>query len=91
MQALKVPEKDLMKAVQHAYISHYQAVKGEDANRARQSWVAASGNSFEDFMRHFINSRLSSEKANRRCTQTTTGVWPDSDIVVLAVEKPRTF
>ena len=27
-------------------------------------------------------------QANRRCTQTTTGVWPDSDIVVLTKEKP---
>lgn len=26
-------------------------------------------------------------RANRRCTQTTTGVWPDSDIVVLTKEK----
>ncbi len=26
-------------------------------------------------------------QANRRCTQTATGVWPDSDIVVLTKEK----
>ena len=80
------------------YITHYQAVNGVDANKARQSWVAASGNNFEDFMRHFINDNLTPEgilaikgdrlrqnpraakivefltlKANRRCTQTTTG------------------
>lgn len=112
VQALGLPEKDLMEAVQHVYITRYQEVNGSDANRARQSWVAASGNSFETFMRNFINLSLNAEgilamkgdrlknnpkaasivtfltlKANRRCTQTTTGVWPDSDIVVLAKEK----
>jgi len=30
-------------------------------------------------------------KANRRCTQTTTGVWPDSDIVVLTRERSGTL
>ena len=30
-------------------------------------------------------------KANRRCTQTITGVWPDSDIVVLTKEKNGTL
>jgi hypothetical protein len=30
-------------------------------------------------------------KANRRCTQTTTGVWPDSDIVVLTRDKTATL
>jgi len=112
VQSLKLPANDIMKVVQYIYITHYQAVKGEDANKARQSWVAASGNNFEEFMRHFINDNLNAEgilavkgdrlrynpkavnivrfltlKANRRCTQTTTGVWPDSDIVVLAQEK----
>ena len=116
MQFLKVPEKELMKTVQYAYIAHYQLVKGEDANKARQSWVAASGNSFEELMRNYINARLNAEgilaikgdrlrryptanqivsfltlKANRRCTQTTTAVWPDSDIVVLAIEKSETL
>ena len=111
VQSVKVPPNDVMKVVQYIYITHYQAVKGEDANKARQSWVAASGNNFEEFMRHFINANLNTEgilavkgdrlrqnpkaanivrfltlKANRRCTQTTTGVWPDSDIVVLARE-----
>jgi hypothetical protein len=91
-------------------------VKHEDANKARQSWVAASGNNFEEFMRNFINGSLNAEgilaikgdrlrhnpraenivsfltlKANRRCTQTTTGVWPDSDIVMLAREKNGTL
>ncbi len=28
-------------------------------------------------------------KASRRCTQTNTGVWPDSDIVVLTVDKNK--
>ena len=116
VQGLAIPENEVMKAVQDIYITHYQAVNGVDANKARQSWVAASGNNFEDFMRHFINDNLAAEgilaikgdrlrqnpraakivefltlKANRRCTQTTTGVWPDSDIVVLTREKGGTL
>jgi hypothetical protein len=116
VQGLRVPEKEVMKVVQDIYITHYQVVNGVDANKARQSWVAASGNNFEDFMRHFINDSLNAEgilavkgdrlrhepatlnivefltlRANRRCTQTTTGVWPDSDIVVLTKEKAGTL
>jgi hypothetical protein len=116
VQGLRVSEKELMEVVQDIYITHYQVVNGADANKARQSWVAASGNNFEDFMRHFINDNLNTEgilavkgdrlkhepaaenivqfltlKANRRCTQTITGVWPDSDIVVLTKEKNGTL
>jgi hypothetical protein len=116
VQALGLPEKEVMAAVQYVYITHYQRVHRADANQARQSWVAASGNSFETFMRYFINERLNAEgilavkgdrlktspkavnivsfltlKANRRCTQTTTGVWPDSDIVVLTKDKTDTL
>jgi len=112
VQALDLPEKDVMLTAQYVYIAHYQKVNSADANQARQSWVTASGNNFESFMRNFINHNLNSEgilamkgdrlktipkaanivsfltlKANRRCTQTTTGVWPDSDIVVLTKEK----
>ena len=112
VQGLEVPENILMAAVQFVYIRHFGAVHGPDANKARQSWVSASGNSFEDFMRRFINENLGQEgilavkgdrlrrsvaassivrfltlRANRRCTQTTTGVWPDSDIVVLTRDK----
>ncbi len=112
LQGIGVPQKEVMKAVQDAYIKHYLATRGGDANNARQSWVTASGNSFEEFMRFSINEALNGEgilavkgdrlrqkpsasnivgfltlKANRRCTQTTTGVWPDSDIVVLTREK----
>lgn len=115
VQGLRVPEKEVMRAVQEIYIAHYQAVKGVDANKARQSWVTASGNSFETYMRNLINHALNAEgilamkgdrlrqkpsaenivgfltlKANRRCTQTTTGVWPDSDIVVLTRETSGT-
>ena len=111
VQALDLPEKDVMPIVQYIYITHYQKVNVADANRARQSWVTASGNNFETFMRNFINLNLNGEgilavkgdrlktspkavnivsfltlRANRRCTQTTTGVWPDSDIVVLTRE-----
>lgn len=112
VQALDLPEKDVMPTAQHIYITHYQKVNAADANQARQSWVTASGNNFESFIRIFINENLNAEgilavkgdrlksnpkaasivtfltlKANRRCTQTTTGVWPDSDIVVIAKEK----
>ena len=112
VQALDLPEKDVMPTVQYIYITHYQKVNAADANQARQSWVTASGNNFESFMRNFINLNLNSEgilavkgdrlktspkavnivsfltlRANRRCTQTTTGVWPDSDIVVLTREQ----
>ena len=112
VQALGLPEKDVMPTAQYVYITHYQKVNSADANQARQSWVAASGNNFESFMRNFINHSLNGEgilavkgdrlktspkaanivsfltlKANRRCTQTTTGVWPDSDIVVLTREQ----
>jgi hypothetical protein len=116
VQALGLPEKEVMAAVQYVYITHYQKVNGADANQARQSWVAASGNNFESFMRNFINHNLNAEgilavkgdrlktspqaanivkfltlKANRRCTQTTTGVWPDSDIVVLTKDTTGTL
>ena len=116
VQALGLPEKDVMTAVQYVYITHYQSVNAADANQARQSWVAASGNNFESFMRNFINHKLNGEgilavkgdrlrtspmaanivtfltlRANRRCTQTTTGVWPDSDIVVLTKDRAYTL
>jgi len=116
VQALGLPEKEVMPTAQYVYITHYQKVNTADANQARQSWVAASGNNFESFMRNFINHSLNGEgilavkgdrlktspkaanivsfltlKANRRCTQTTTGVWPDSDIVVLTREQTGTL
>lgn len=61
VQSMKVPEREVMKIVQEIYIKHFQAVKGGDANKARQSWVAASGNNFEAFMRNFIDSSLNAE------------------------------
>ena len=61
VQGMKIPEKDVMKTVQDIYVTHYQAAKGADANKARQSWVAASGNSFEEFMRRLINTALNEE------------------------------
>jgi hypothetical protein len=61
VQALGLPEKEVMAAVQYVYINHYQIVNGADANQARQSWVAASGNNFESFMRNFINQSLNGE------------------------------
>jgi len=61
VQALDLPEKEVMPAAQYVYISHYQEVNAADANQARQSWVTASGNNFESFMRNFINHSLNAE------------------------------
>jgi len=94
--------------LQTCYIRLCVELKGVDLDKARQSWVTASGNYFEETIRDFINDSLNAEgilavkgdrirnnpkassivsfltlKANRRCTQTITGVWPDSDIVLL--------
>src|ERR1017187_4897072 len=61
VQALDLPEKEMMPTAQYIYITHYQKVNVADANQARQSWVAASGNNFETFMRNFINLNLNGE------------------------------
>ena len=112
VQSFSLPEKEVMFTTQFVYTKLCQEVKGVDAVQARQSWVVASGNNFESFIRNFINDSLNSEgilavkgdrlrkkkkakelvqfltlTAKRRCTQTTTGVWPDSDIVVLTKDK----
>lgn len=112
VQAAQIAEKEVMPTVQKIYISLFQELRRGDLNQARQSWVVASGNNFEGFIRKLINENLNKEgilavkgdqlinnpkaqeivrfltlKANRRCTQTTTGVWPDSDIVVLSKDK----
>ncbi len=112
VQSLGLKEKEVMPAIQSFYIKLYQEVKGADLIQARQSWVVASGNNFESFVRNFINDALNSEgilavkgdrlrknkkakeivefltsRASRRCTQTNTGVWPDSDIVVLTKDR----
>ena len=116
VQSCSLPEKEVMSTTQFIYTKLCQEVKGVDLNQARQSWVVASGNNFESFIRNFINDSLNSEgilavkgdrlkrkkkakeivkfltlTAKRRCTQTTTGVWPDSDIVVLTKNKKNSF
>lgn len=93
---------------QSLYMRLFQELGMGDQNQARQSWVTASGNNFENLIRAVINSTLNQEgilaikgdrltrkpmageivdfltlRARRRCTQTSTKVWPDSDIVVL--------
>lgn len=108
VQSYNLPEKEVIPTVQEIYIKLFQEVKKGTYNQARQSWVVASGNNFESFIRNFINNSLNREgvlavkgdrlrrskkaqeivkfltlQAKRRCTQTSTGVWPDSDIVVL--------
>jgi len=114
VQSAGLPEKQVMPTVQSSYIRLYQEIKKADSLQAKQSWVVASGNNFESFVRNFINDSLKSEgilavkgdhlrkyekirdivefltlKASRRCTQTNTGVWPDSDIVVLTKDKSK--
>ena len=109
VQASDVKEKETMPLTQEIYIRLFQESGRGDLNMARQSWVVASGNNFEVFMRNFINDNLNNEgivaikgdqlrnkpkaeemvkfltlAAKRRCTQTSTGVWPDSDIVVIS-------
>ncbi|MBI5123620.1 hypothetical protein HZA75_07215 [Candidatus Roizmanbacteria bacterium] len=109
VQSGKLPEEEVMSTTQKVYIKLYQEKKRGDLNQARQSWVVASGNNFEIFVRNLINTALNNEgiiavkgdqlkhylkaaevvkfltlKASRRCTQTNTGIWPDSDIVLLA-------
>lgn len=108
VQSANIPEKEVMLTTQQIYIKLYQEKKGGDLNQARQSWVVASGNNFEIFVRNLINTSLNNEgiiavkgdqlknytktkeivkfltlKASRRCTQTNTGIWPDSDIVLI--------
>jgi hypothetical protein len=112
VQSNNIPEKKVTEVAQEIYIRLFIEKTGGDANRARQSWVVASGNNFEELIRSFINDSLNPEgilaikgdrlrnhpkakdivefltlKANRRCSQTTTGVWPDSDILVLTLDK----
>jgi hypothetical protein len=114
VQAAGLPEKDVTKIAQSIYTSLYIANNKGNANQARQSWVVASGNNFEDLIRKLINDGLNKEgilaikgdrlkgntkaqkivqfltlKANRRCVQITTGVWPDSDIVLLTLDQNK--
>ncbi len=115
VQEAEVLEGKIMEMTQEIYIK-LCLENGRDLNQARQSWVVASGNNFEEFVRNLINDALNREgimaikgdqlkrypkakdivqflmlKANRRCTQKTTGVWPDSDIVVLTKDKKGTL
>ena len=112
VQAADVEEKKVNDLVREIYIKLFQERSRGNLNQARQSWVVASGNNFEEFVRILINDALNKEgilavkgdqlkgnkkaanivefltlKANRRCTQKTTDVWPDSDIVILTKDK----
>jgi len=112
----EVRETEVMLLVQKVYLRLYQEIKKGDLNQARQSWVNASGNNFEGFIREFINKELNDVgivaikgdelkhlipknknlkglvefitlPARRRCIQENTGVWPDSDILMLTKNK----
>lgn len=116
IQEAEVPERKVMEMTQEIYIKLFQETGRGNLNQARQSWVVASGNNFEEFVRNLVNDALNGEgiiaikgdqlkkslkardivqfltlKANRRCTQKTTGVWPDSDIVVLTKDTNGKF
>lgn len=107
-----VAEGKIEHLVQKIYIQLFVEHHRGDLNQARQSWVVASGNNFEDLIRKFINENLNAKgivaikgdkirrnpktekivqfltlRANRRCVQTTTGVWPDSDILLLTKDQ----
>lgn len=94
--------------LEYTYQKLFREYREDDSNLARQSWVSASGNFFEEVVRDNINDTLNSEgilaikgdriknrenareivgfltlRAYRRCTQTLTGVWPDSDILLI--------
>lgn len=112
IQKAGVLEAKVMEITKNIYVELFVELGRGDLNQARQSWVAASGKNFEEFVRNLVNDTLNEEgilairgddlkkfslardivsfltlKANRRCTQTIAGVWPDSDIVVLTKEK----
>jgi hypothetical protein len=111
VQSANLPGKQVELVAQKIYTKLFIENKRGDLNQARQSWVVASGNNFENLIRSFINESLNNDgilaikgdrlrnnekaknivqfltlKANRRCIQTTTNVWPDSDIVLLTLD-----
>jgi len=57
VQTLNPKESELALIVQEIYI-RIQERKGWDRNKARQSWVTASGGDFEGFVRNHINEVL---------------------------------
>lgn len=112
VQTFNVKEDQIESLVQKIYIKLFLDVKKGDLNQARQSWVVASGNDFENLIRKFINEALNKEgilaikgdklrknekaknivqfltlETKRRCVQDSTGVWPDSDIVLLTEDQ----
>lgn len=114
VQTFNIKESEVIPTAQYCYTELFAELGRGNANTARQSWVAASGNNFEGFVRNFINSSLNSRgvlaikgdklrnkegardvvdfltlRAKRRCIQITTGVWPDSDIVILTRERSQ--
>ena len=116
IEAAKIPVKEVSSVAQKLYTRLYQDFALGDQNQARQSWVVASGNNFENLIRTVINTVMNREgilaikgdklrtkqkaseivefltlRARRRCTQMSTGVWPDSDIVVLTRDSDGRF
>jgi hypothetical protein len=87
VQASDLPEKDVMLITQHIYITHFQKVNAADANQARQSWVTASGNNFESFIRIFINQNLNAEGILAVKGDRLRNNPKAADIVVLTKEK----
>lgn len=56
VQSANIAESEVMAVVQKIYISLFQELRRGDLNQARQSWVNASGNNFEEFIRKVINN-----------------------------------
>ena len=52
-------DKDVLQVIQETYIQ-LLTERGLDLNQARQSWVTASGGSFEGYIRNHINDALNS-------------------------------
>src|SRR3989338_3746459 len=116
LENARIPSEEIFATTQNFYIRSFQDLGFGDQNQARQSWVVASGNNFEDLMRAVINVALNKVgilaikggrlrkkspaneivefltlRARRRCTQASTGVWPDSDVIVLTKDKDGRF
>lgn len=56
VQARNPKESELTATIQEIYI-RIQEQKGWDRNKARQSWVTASGGDFEGFVRNHMSRR----------------------------------
>ena len=61
IEAAKIPVKEVSSVAQKLYTRLYQDFALGDQNQARQSWVVASGNNFENLIRTVINTVMNRE------------------------------